>query len=207
MRSPVPTSGMMRAVAAEPLTAISPHCVPLRASARQPGKVDVALAVLSCRWLNGRELLAAIRAEALNILGHQADYDNANAVARNARAAAISRGLCWQYIWVNYEETGDGKDHRLWTVTHEMVARPHPSWQKGDAVVVMETARGTWEHSQAGTRLLVQRSEPELAERRAAVRGGQAAAPAGTGRHNPRGDRLTRGKSVLPAPAQERLGL
>jgi hypothetical protein len=209
----------MRAVAAEPLTAISPHCLPLRGKARHPGKVDVALFVLSRGWLNGRELLAEIRAESVNVLGQRADYDNANAVARNARAAAISRGLCWQYIWVNYEETGDGKDHRLWTVTHEMVARPHPSWQKGDAVVVMENASGLRQHSAARARELAERSE-------AAVRGGlvrgvsdEASADAGSASESPkattvgegpaRGTRRTQAAycGSRPASAQQQLAL
>ena len=111
---------------------------PATSRAGRLSKVDVALHILRGRWVNGRELLDGVRASAQDILGEPAAYDNANAAARNARWAALAQGRCWQHLSVNYREDDAGADHRVWTVTDEMIARPHPAWQQGDACVVMQ---------------------------------------------------------------------
>lgn len=101
-------------------------------------KLDLAIEALSQGWLNGRELLDAVRA----MSGETAAYDSANACARNAKAKVARLGLWWQYMEVNYEESTGGSEHRLWTCTEEGIPRPHRAWQQGDAVVHLESPSG-----------------------------------------------------------------
>ena len=67
--------------------------------------VDRGLDVLQGCWCGGWQLLRATA------------RDNANAVARDCRAAALRRGLAWHYLEVNEWDRGPGLHHRLWCVT------------------------------------------------------------------------------------------
>jgi hypothetical protein len=101
-------------------------------------KLSLAIAALRARWLNGRELLAAVE----GMSGGTAAYDNASACARNAKARALREGLWWQYMELSHDESTGGSDHRLWTCSEEGIPRPHRAWQQGDAVVHLESPTG-----------------------------------------------------------------
>jgi len=159
---------------------------PTTTRAGRPGKVDVALAVLRGGWVNGRELLDGVRGRSQDILGELAAYDNANAVARNAKAAGLRHGFCWQYMQVDYEERTAGADHRLWTVTREMIPRPHAAWQRGRAKVVMCQGNAEVTYEPPDLEAHKERTAAEIERREADLRGGSACDNT-SAKPNPRG--------------------
>ena len=180
---------------------------PTTTRAGRLGKVDVALHVLRAGWVNGRGLLDGVRASAQDILGEPAAYDNANAAARNARWAALAKGKCWQLMSVNYREDDGGADHRLWTITDEMVARPHPAWQRGEASVVMQKMDG---EGQVTERIFYRQQVDNVGDGRVASREVLALQSAGSNpappaRHRPRRPCLSGGALAGRREEQGRL--
>jgi hypothetical protein len=93
---------------------------------RERSAVDRGLDALRGRWLGGWELVRAT------------GRVNDNAVARDCKAAALRRGLCWSYIALNESDDGPGSHHRVWTVTRRNERPPHHPAQDAGAVVVSD---------------------------------------------------------------------
>jgi len=108
---------------------------------RSPGRlvrVGLVIDYLSKGWRSGQEIMSHVEIESERI-GQRTAYNNVQGATRNAKLRALLGGLCWQYMDVNADMTGDGSAFRLWTVTEEAVPRAHDAWQQGRAEVVMLT--------------------------------------------------------------------
>jgi len=168
----VPASGSMRAVAAEPMTAISPHFVPLRGS-RGPRRVEMVLEFVRGHWRSGQQIVEHVKHESRYELGEQTAYNSSNGAARNAHMLAKSHGLAWWIMGVNREETAPAKPgsrgHHLYCVMRRNEPPPrHRAMDAGaepigDPPLILVTEK------------LLEQGQMALAERReAAVRGGLA---------------------------------
>jgi hypothetical protein len=69
--------------------------------------------------------------------GAPTKYNNVQGATRNAKDRTLTEGRCWQFMDVDKEMVRKGSDFRLWTITEEMIPRPHVAWQEGGAKVVM----------------------------------------------------------------------
>lgn len=123
----VPASGMMRAVAAEPMTAISPHSVPL-GTTRRPRRVEMVLELLRGQWRSGQQIVEHVKRLSAQI-GAQTAYNSSNGAARNARSLAKRRGLAWWTLDVNRDEKGPAapgmEGHRVYCVMRRNECPPH----------------------------------------------------------------------------------
>ncbi len=99
-------------------------------------RVALVVAYLRGGWRSGQQIMSYVELESERA-GRRTRYNNVQGATRNAKWRALIGGLCWQYMDVNEQMTDAGSAFRLWSITEEMVPRPHPAWQHGDARVVM----------------------------------------------------------------------
>jgi len=156
-----------------------PTAPPTTRADRKCRLVRVALVVdyLSKGWRSGQEIMSYVELESERI-GQRTGYNNVQGAARNAKLRALIGGLCWQYMDVDQEMTGEGSAFRLWTITEEAVPRPHDAWQQGRAEVVMLTGDPqnptVRRHRRPDLSEQTARTEAAIAERREELAGGSA---------------------------------
>ena len=103
-----------------------------RAGESRLARVGLVVELLRRGWYSGQQIMSYVEIESERA-GERTAYNNVQGATRNAKLRTLSDGRCWEYMDVNREMTGKGSAFRLWTITEEMVPRPHAAWQRGDA--------------------------------------------------------------------------